>query len=124
MTVEGDAIILDTQTFDVGETMNARSVEDLPITSRNTFNLGLYGAGYNGTPDNEFGNPTYAFGGMQRKAYVMDGVDNSQRGGPGRLGIFSPEDVAEIKVISNDMDAEYGRTIGGIISMTSKRRHQ
>ena len=120
VTVEADATILDTQTFDVGETMNARSVEDLPITSRNTFNLGLYGAGYNGTPDNEFGNPTYAFGGMQRKGYIMDGVDNSQRGGPGRLGIFSPEDVAEIKVLSNDMDAEYGRTIGGIISMTSK----
>jgi len=120
ITVEGDATILDTQTFDVGETMNARSVEDLPITSRNTFNLGLYGAGYNGTPDNEFGNPTYAFGGMQRKGYIMDGVDNSQRGGPGRLAIFSPEDVAEIKVLSNDMDAEYGRTIGGIISMTSK----
>jgi hypothetical protein len=120
VTVQADASILDTQTFNVGETMNARSLEDLPITSRNTFNLGLYGAGYNGTPDNEFGNPTYAFGGMQRKAYVMDGVDNSQRGGPGRLGIFSPEDVAEVKVISNDMDAEYGRTIGGIISMTSK----
>ena len=120
VTVQGDATILNTQTFEVGGTMNALSLENMPITSRNTFNLALYGPGYNGTPDNEFGNPTFAFGGMQRKAFVIDGVDNSQRGGPGRLGIFSPEDIQEVKVISNSMDAEYGRTVGGIISMVTR----
>jgi hypothetical protein len=120
VTVQSDATILDTQTFDVGGTMNAESLANMPITSRNTFNLALFGAGYNGTPDNEFGNPTFGFGGMQRKAFIIDGVDNSQRGGPGRLGIFSPEDIAEVKVISNDMDAEYGRTVGGMISMVTK----
>ncbi|MBV8731414.1 MAG: TonB-dependent receptor, partial [Acidobacteriia bacterium] len=120
VTVSADASILTTQTFDVGGTMNALSLANMPITSRNSFNLALFGAGYNGTPDNEFGNPTFAFGGMQRKAFIIDGVDNSQRGGPGRLGIFSPEDIQEVKVLTNDMDAEYGRTVGGIISMVTK----
>ena len=120
VNVESDATILNTQTFEVGGTMNAKSLENMPVTSRNTFNLALFAPGLNGTPDNEFGNPTFAFGGMQRKSFIMDGVDNSQRGGPGRLGIFSPEDIAEVKVISNAMDAEYGRTVGGIISMISK----
>ena len=57
---------------------------------------------------------------MQRRGFIVDGVDNTQRGGPCRLGIFSPEDIAEVKVLANDMDAEYGRTVGGIISMVTK----
>ncbi len=120
ITVQSDATILNTETFNVGGTMNARSLENMPITSRNTFNLALFSPGFNGTRDNEFGNPTFAFGGMQRRSFIIDGVDNTQRGGPGRLGIFSPEDIAEVKVLANDMDAEYGRTVGGIISMVTK----
>ncbi len=120
VNVVGDASVIDTETFSVGGTMNARAMQDMPVTSRNTFNLALFGPGYNGTPDNEFGNPTFAFGGMQRRSFIIDGIDNTQRGGPGRLGIFSPEDIAETKVIANDMDAEYGRTVGGIISMVTK----
>ena len=118
--VTADASILNTETFSVDSTMNARSITNMPVTSRNTFNLALFGPGYNGTPDNEFGNPTFAFGGMQRRGFIIDGVDNTQRGGPGRLGIFSPEDIAEIKVLGSDMDAEYGRTVGGVISMVTK----
>ncbi len=120
VTVESDASILNTGSFDVGGSLNARSMENMPITSRNTFNLALLNPGLNGTRDDEFGNPTFAFGGMQRKAFMVDGIDNTQRGGPGRLGIFSPEDIQEVKVIANAMDAEYGRTVGGIISMITK----
>ena len=120
VTVEGDASILNTQTFDVGGGLNQLSMENMPITSRNTFNLALLAPGFNGTRDDEFGNPTFAFGGMQRRAFMVDGVDNTQRGGPGRLGIFSPEDIQETKVLANSMDAEYGRTVGGIISMITK----
>jgi len=118
--VTADASILNTQSFSVDSTMNARSITNMPVTSRNTFTLALFGQGYNGTPDNEFGNPTFAFGGMQRHGFIIDGVDNTQRGGPGRLGIFSPQDIAEIKVLGSDMDAEYGRTVGGVISMVTK----
>ena len=57
---------------------------------------------------------------MQRKAFLVDGIDNTQRGGPGRLGIFSPETIQEVKVISNSMAAEYGRTVGGMISMITR----
>ncbi len=100
--------------------MNQKSMENMPITSRNTFNLALFAPGLNGSRDDEFGNPTFAFGGMQRKGFLVDGIDNTQRGGPGRLGIFSPETIQEVKVISNSMAAEYGRTVGGMISMITR----
>ena len=120
VTVNADASILNTETFDISDGMNQRSVENMPITSRNTFNLALLVPGLNGTRDDEFGNPTFAFGGLQRKAFLIDGIDNTQRGGPGRLGIFSPEDVKEILVIAGAMDAQYGRTVGGIINFITK----
>ena len=120
VTVESDATILNTQTFEVSGNLNQKSMENMPITSRNTFNLALFTPGLNGTRDDEFGNPTFAFGGMQRKAFLVDGVDNTQRGGPGRLGIFSPETIQEVKVIQNSMAAEYGRTVGGMISMITR----
>ena len=120
VVVMADASILSTSTFDVSGGLNEKSMENMPITSRNSFNLALFAPGFNGRRDDEFGNPTFAFGGMQRRAFLMDGIDNAQRGGPGRLGIFSPETIKEVKVISNAMAAEYGRTVGGIISMITK----
>jgi hypothetical protein len=120
VTVEADATILNTATSDVSGDVNAKAMENLPLTTRNTFNLALFAPGFNGRRDDEFGNPTFAFGGMQRRAFLIDGIDNTQRGGPGRLGIFAPETVQEVRVIANSMDAEYGRTVGGMISMITR----
>lgn len=120
VSVEGDASILTTSSTDVSGDLNAKAMENLPLTTRNTFNLALFAPGFNGRRDDEFGNPTFAFGGLQRKAFLIDGIDNSQRGGPGRLGIFAPETVQEVRVIANSMDAEYGRTVGGMISMITR----
>src|ERR1700739_871049 len=95
-------------------------MQTMPITSRNTFNLALFAPGFNGTRDNEFGNPTFSFGGMQRRGFLIDGIDKTQRGGAGSRGIFAPETLQEVKVISNSMAAEYGRTVGGMISMVTR----
>lgn len=120
VTVESDVTILTTSGADVGGDINSLAMENLPLTTRNTFNLALFAPGFNGRRDDEFGNPTFAFGGLQRKGFLIDGIDNSQRGGPGRLGIFAPETVQEVRVLSNAMDAEYGRTVGGMISMITR----
>jgi hypothetical protein len=120
VTVQADASILTVSNTDVSGTLDSNAMLNLPLTTRNTFNLALFAPGFNGRRDDEFGNPTFAFGGMQRKAFLIDGIDNSQRGGPGRLGIFAPETVQEVRVISNSMDAEYGRTVGGMISMITR----
>jgi hypothetical protein len=120
ITVVADASILNTATSEVSGDMNSVAMANMPLTTRNTFNLALFAPGYNGRRDDEFGNPTFAFGGMQRRAFLIDGIDNTQRGGPGRLGIFAPETVQEVQVIANSMDAEYGRTVGGMISMITR----
>ncbi len=120
VTVQEDASILTTNTAAVTGGLNERAMQNMPITSRNTFNLALFAPGFNGRRDDEFGNPRFSFGGLQRRAFLIDGIDNTQRGGPGRLGIFSPETIAEVRVFTSTMPAEYGRTVGGMISMITR----
>ncbi len=86
VSVEADASILTTSSSDVSGDLNGRAMENLPLTTRNTFNPALFAPGFNGRRDDEFGNPTFAFGGMQRREFLIDGID-SQRGGPGRRGV-------------------------------------
>jgi len=82
VTVGADATVLNTATAEVIGDMNAKAMENMPITTRNTFNLALFAPGFNGRRDDEFGKPTFAFGGMQRRAFLIDGIDNTQRADP------------------------------------------
>jgi len=120
VTVTADAPIVQLEKFDVGRTFNTTSVENNPDPSRNTQNIALLGPGLNGMRDDEFSTTQFAFGGIQRRAFMVDGVDNTQRGGQLRLGIFNIESIREIQVASNAMSAEYGRTVGGSINFVTK----
>jgi hypothetical protein len=119
VTVEADASLLRVESSVAG-TLSQRSMENLPITSRNVQNLALFVPGVTGRRDDEFGTTQFAFGGMDRRGFMVDGADNTQRGGQLRLGIFSTETIAEVKVEQNAMAAEYGRTVGGIVNMVTR----
>jgi len=119
VTVEADASILRFEPW-VTSRLTSLSIRNLPITSRNVQNLALFAAGFHGRRDDEFGTTQFAFGGIQRRGFMVDGADNTQRGGQFRLGIFSTEAIAEISVIHGAMSAEYGRTVGGIVNMVTR----
>jgi carboxypeptidase family protein/TonB-dependent receptor-like protein len=120
VNVQADASILTTDSAAVIGVMNQKSMENMPITSRNVQNLALFAPGLAGRRDDEFGTTQFAFGGLQRRAFTVDGADNTQRGGQLRLGVFSPEAIREIQVVSNAFSAEYGRTVGGIVNMVTR----
>lgn len=119
IVVEGDASILQIEPW-VSSRLTSMSVGNLPIASRNVQNLALFAPGFTGRRDDEFGTTQFAFGGMQRRGFMVDGADNTQRGSQFRLGIFSTEAIAEINVVQNAMAAEYGRTVGGIVNMVTR----
>jgi hypothetical protein len=120
IAVTGDAPIVQSEKFEVGRTFNTLSVENNPTPSRNSQNMALLGPGLNGMRDDEFGTTQFAFGGLQRRAFMVDGVDNTQRGGQLRLGIFNIESLSEVQVVSSAFTAEYGRTVGGIVNFVTK----
>lgn len=120
VNVVGDASVLTVEPEGIPGSMNQKSIENMPLTSRNLTNLALFVPGLTGKRDDEFGNTQFAFGGMQRRGFLADGIDTSQRGGIFRLGIFSAESVQEIRVIQNAFSAEYGRTSGGIVNIITR----
>ncbi|MBC7928535.1 MAG: TonB-dependent receptor, partial [Bryobacteraceae bacterium] len=120
ITVNADGSVLTIEPSGIPGNLNQKSIENLPLTSRNLTNLALFVPGITGKRDDEFGNTQFAFGGMQRRGFLTDGIDTSQRGGIFRLGIFSAESVQEIRVIQNAYSAEYGRTAGGIVNIITR----
>jgi hypothetical protein len=118
--VEANASVLTTDNTSVENTLNTLTMENIAVPSRNVLNAALFAPGLTGMRDDEFGTTQFAFGGIPRRSFMVDGVDNTQRGGQIRLGIFNEESIQEVKVISNAFSAEYGRTVGGIVNMVTR----
>ncbi len=75
-----------------------------------------------GIPSTGFGTTQFTFGGHNRSAWSVDGLDNTQRrfNRPIRLVISTPESVQEMQVISGAYSAEFGRAAGGVINVISR----
>ncbi|MGH9848149.1 MAG: hypothetical protein ACREEM_56420, partial [Blastocatellia bacterium] len=118
VTVEGEALALNTETGSVGHVVQNRQINDLPLNGRNAFDL------VNLTPASfKIGDVVSVAGGRtQTASALLDGVFNS-RGGVGAEGIeISPpiDSMQEFKVQANSMSAEFGRSSGGIINATTR----
>ncbi|MEZ5356778.1 MAG: TonB-dependent receptor [Bryobacteraceae bacterium] len=123
VTVTADAGIVEVGAAPtIEEVVNEKAVRSLPITSRNVYNFHLLGPGVKGIPSTGFGTTQFTFGGHNRSAWSVDGLDNTQRrfNRQIRLVISTPESVQEMQVISGAYSAEFGRAAGGVINVISR----
>jgi hypothetical protein len=133
--VSARAPALETETSMTGDTVTGKELTDLPLNGRNSLELAMTVAGVQG----EMGSDEAGIG----YNVPSPGSGLSVNGGrPGMLGImadgmnatsiaysratvtFSPDNIAEFKVISSSFSAKYGVTGGGIISTVSKSGEQ
>lgn len=115
---------LETETSDVDQLLESKSIEDLPLGNRQTFNIMnlMPAAVWTGYDAN--GEPSVSTAGSRMESQMLwiDGADEENI----RLGVSNanwdpPIDaVEEITVISNNYAAEYGGTSGGVIMETTK----
>lgn len=122
VTVQADASIVDVGQPAMTEVVDEKAMRDLPITSRNIYNLHTLGAGVKGVPSTGFGTTQFTFGGLNRSTWAVDGLDNTQRRTDRqiRLVINTPESVQEMQVVSNGYPAEFGRSAGGLVSVITR----
>ena len=134
VTVTAEAPLLQTATATQGTVMSKESVANLPLMGRNAMALAAYSAGtyHNNTslsserPFDNGGMDSYTINGSGSNQFLMDGapnVANSDVGGGGSNSLVMappPDAVAEMKMVTNLYDAEYGRTGGGVISVSLK----
>ena len=130
--VVATAPIVNATTTDLGVAMERAKIDSLPLNGRNFQQLVGLQAGVLASPSSSAGGR----GGMEFHGatafgnnLLMDGVDmslgevpgtgNATGGGP-LINTVSVEAVEEFKASGSAMSAEYGRSIGGVLNLTTK----
>jgi hypothetical protein len=122
--------VLETETADRGLVVNDTEVLQLPLNGRNPFMLSLLSAGVNYNGSEQFQRPfdngaiaNWSInGGLQNmNEFLLDGAPNNAQAGGNNLAFVTPVDsVSEFKVQTTSYDAEYGKTAGGVVNVTTK----
>src|SRR5271170_4536881 len=125
--VTASAPLVDTTSTQLGAVVDSRSVENLPLNARNTYQLLQLQPGVTGV-----GGADLFYGSDQAGAVSVNG-------GRGRSNNFSvnggdandqfvnlptvqpsPDSIQEFRVITNTFDAEYGRNSGSVVNVVTK----
>jgi hypothetical protein len=135
--VSGDLLPqVETTSAELGGTLNAETIEALPVNGRDYQKLIYLNPGIAGSPDQITDSPgsygVFSMNGSRGRSnnFLLDGTDmnDGYRNDPAinEAGVFGdpatilPLDaVAELKVISN-YEAEYGRNSGAVINIVTK----
>ena len=120
--VQGDVTQVDTVSAALGMVETTQRIQDLPLAARDTMQLGLLQAGvFAPDQDDGSGNPFSVSGQRsESETFLIDGADNNDFLGNNMVVDPNPDAVAEFKIITNNYEAEYGRTSGGIVNQVIK----
>ncbi|HEU0049942.1 MAG TPA: carboxypeptidase-like regulatory domain-containing protein, partial [Nitrososphaera sp.] len=120
--VNANATQVDTVSATLGKVETGQRILDLPLVERDTLQLGLLQAGvFAPDPDDGSNNP-FSVSGQRSESltFLIDGADNNDFLGNNIVVSPNPDAVAEFKILTNNYEAEYGRTSGGIVNQVIK----
>ncbi len=120
--VTGGAPVIEPTKLETGRTITHDEVDNVPLTSRNPYNLIFFQPGVSGHPNPELGIPRTinTNGLLDRINYQLDGMVNTQTDRFGlRLFPISEIYVREVQTVSNSYAPEFGRTSGNIYNVIS-----
>ena len=127
VTVSAESPIVDTTSKEVGGRVTARELVELPSVNRNFVGfVGLLPGVIPSISTESFGSDSVTVNGQdpRNNNYMLDGANNNddvigQRAGTqARTPI---EAVQEFQVLTNQFDAEFGRTTGAVINAVTKQ---
>jgi hypothetical protein len=128
VTVTAEGALLQTESASRGMNVDSRLVTDLPVANHNPMMLGQTLPGVYMRPLGAYTDPwtiTSQFmingGLMYLNEFQVDGAPNDAQFGNNVYGYSPPnEAVQEVSVQANSYDAQYGRTSGGVINVSTK----
>jgi hypothetical protein len=134
--VTGELPLLQTESASVGQVISQEAVNSLPLNGRNFVQLAILAPGVSGLdyaqpatintgkrPDElrPGGTALQANGALsQSNQVLLDGVDNTEMISQTFIVRPSVEGIQEFKVLTNNAGAEYGRSVGAIVVVTTK----
>ncbi|HWZ83886.1 MAG TPA: carboxypeptidase regulatory-like domain-containing protein [Terriglobales bacterium] len=125
--VTSEAPLVDTTSTQLGAIMDAHQVSNLPLNSRDTYQLLQLQPGVQGVGGSDlfYGSNTAGAvsvnGGRGRSNnFNVNGGDSNDLFVNAPAVQPTPDSIAEFRVLSNTFDAEYGRNSGAVINVVTK----
>ncbi len=122
--------VLETQDASVGQVVNSRNVNNLPLNGRNFTFLAQLAPGVNSPQADTRGNAAsgaFAANGLRpaQNNYMLDGIDNNSDtvdflNGTNFVVLPPVDAIQEFKVQTTDFSAEYGRSGAAVLNATIK----
>ena len=121
--------LIQTDSATLGSVVEQKTIGAMPLNGRNVNNLltlvpgVVAGGSTSGSPStNIIGNGNYQIGGGfgNQSIFYVDGVLTNIPENNSDTMIPSQDDVAEFKVATNDVSAEFGGFAGGVVNYTTK----
>lgn len=129
VTVQANAIQVQTTSASVGEVVNGTQVRELPLNGENFVGLTQLSPGVSAAQGANFvgkgldGGVNFSVNGnpYNNNLFLVDGVNNNDVGSGRTILIYPATDtIAEFKMIRNSYGPEYGQAAGAIISITTR----
>ena len=118
VTVNADAVLLQSQTSDIQTTISSRAVQALPLNTRNFVQLAQLAPGVALPPGTLL--PRINGGRPRTNEYLFDGISALQPE-PGQVAFFPLLDsIAEFTIQASNVPAEFGRFNGGVVNVATR----
>ena len=125
--VASSAPVLDTQTANRSVSLDQQTLQELPLNARNPMGVAFSMAGMTaikGGPagTNDQGQSRFAMNGGRNTsvAVLVDGISVISGDWGGAVAMPGVDAVQEVQVIRNTYEAQFGRTGGGVVNVTTK----
>jgi Carboxypeptidase regulatory-like domain len=123
--VSSEADLVETTRTSTTDTVNQKSIDNLPINGRNYINFTLTDSQVlRDNAPNTGAAPTSGLNmsGQRARSNLVnvDGADATDNGVNGVRSTVSQEDVQEFQIITNGYAPEYGRAAGGVVNIVTR----
>ncbi len=126
VTVEAGTTLVDTRESQIGETVDQKRMQDLPLNGRDAYDLVQIVAGVtNFSPDVATGSRAgnqFSVNGLptQNTAYYLDGAYDTNVWQFGGNLLPNPDSLQEFRILTSNFDAEFGRSPGGVVNTITR----
>jgi hypothetical protein len=129
VTVEANTIAVQADTGEVSSVITGQQIQGLSVNGRGIYQLAALAPGASSqidvtAPNTPVGGSAgVEFSGMRQNhnLYLLDGGENSDRGGAGGMSIApSLDSIAEFRQLTSNYSADYGLSSGGTMTMVLK----
>ncbi|HKY27095.1 MAG TPA: TonB-dependent receptor [Pyrinomonadaceae bacterium] len=127
VNVVENASILNSTTTEVGTRFDSRRLSELPIApNRNVYNVALSAPGVSQLQSNQAAftngiNYSSNGGRLRSNNFLLDGQDNNDFGvGGGVVQLNNPDLIQEVRLVTNQFSAEYGRNSSSVFNAITK----